>query len=338
VSPYEPLVETTRGGRVESVHVGALVLVDADGATRWSIGDAGLLNFPRSSLKPFQLLSLVEAGGVERFGLTTVDLAVAAASHSGEEIHVQAVQQLLSKIGAAPSDLACGVHEPSDAAAARRLRDRHETPNALHNNCSGKHAGMLALARALGAPLDGYLDLDHPVQRRIRACLVEVLELDENDLTVGIDGCSAPAYAVPLDHMARGFAWLGDASRAPVRWRKPLERVSAAMRLHPELVAGTHGRVDTDVMRHASGAVVAKGGAEGYFCMGHRDGLGLAFKIMDGDAARRARSAVVAGAAERLGWVPAGALADYGPCLPITNWAGRTTGEVRAVLGGDGRG
>ena len=330
--PYEPLVQTTRGGRVESVHVGALVLVDSAGSVRWSIGDPALVNFPRSSLKPFQLLSLVEGGGVERFGLTTVDLAIAAASHSGEDIHVESVQGLLHKIGASSSDLGCGVHDPIDAHAATRLRERDEIPTAIHNNCSGKHAGMLALARLLDAPLDGYLDLEHPAQKRIRACLVDVLGLDPNDLAVGTDGCSAPAYAVPLDRMARGFAFLGDASHAPARWRNALERVSAAMRLHPELVAGTHGRVDTDVMRHASGAVVAKGGAEGYFCMGHRDGLGVAFKIMDGDAAGRARSAVVAAAVERLGWVPAGALNEYGPCIPITNWAGRTTGEVQAVL------
>jgi L-asparaginase II len=330
--PYEPLVQTTRGGRVESVHLGALVLVDAEGRARWSIGDRGLLNFPRSSLKPFQLLSLVEGGGVDRFDLTTIDLAIAAASHSGEDIHVQAVQQLLSKIGASPSDLACGIHEPSDPRAAARLRDRGEAPTAVHNNCSGKHAGMLALARLLDAPLDGYLSLDHPAQKRIRECLIQVLRLDPNELIVGTDGCSAPAYAVPLDHMARGFALLGNPATAPSRWRTALERVSAAMRLHPELVAGTRGRVDTDLMRRASGAVVAKGGAEGYFCMGHRDGLGLAFKIMDGDAARRARSAVVAAAAERLGWVAPGALAEYGPCLPITNWAGRTTGQVQAVL------
>jgi L-asparaginase II len=129
--------------------------------------------------------------------------------------------------------------------------------------------------------------------------------------------------------MAHGFSLLAKPQAAPERWRGALERVSAAMRLHPELVAGTRGRVDTDLMRAARGSVVAKGGAEGYFGMGHRDGLGLAFKVLDGDAARRARSVVVVAAAERLGWVPSGALAEHGPCLAITNWAGRHTGDVR---------
>lgn len=332
MSGWEPLVETTRGGRVESVHVGALVVVDTNAEQRWSIGGPGLLSFPRSSLKPFQLLALVQRGGVDRFGLTTVDLAIAAASHSGESIHVHAVQQLLQKIDVPPDALACGVHEPSDAQSAQQLQQRGEKATALHNNCSGKHTGMLALARLLDAPIEDYINPAHPAQQAIREALVEVLQLDQADLPVGIDGCSAPAYAVRLDKMARGFALLGDPSKAPEKWRDALWRVSSAMRLHPELVAGTKGRVDTDVMRDASGSVVAKGGAEGYFGMGHRDGLGLAFKVLDGDAARRARSCVVAAAAERLNWVPRGSLAEYGPCLPITNWAGRTTGELRAAF------
>ena len=335
---YEPLVETTRGGHVESLHVGALVAVASDGTERWRLGNPSLLSFPRSSLKPFQLLALVDAGGVERFGLDTTDLAIAAASHSGEDVHLQTVRRLLDKIDAPPSALACGAHEPIDAAAAARLAERGEAPTALHNDCSGKHAAMLALARLLRAPLDGYIELNHPVQRVIRAVLVEVLDLDPNDLVVGLDGCSAPAYAVPLARMARGFAWLGQPSAAPPRWRAALERVSAAMRLHPELVGGSHGRVCTELMRAGHGALVAKVGAEGYFGMGHRDGLGVAFKIMDGDAAWRARSVVAVAVAERLGWVAAGGLGEHGPCVAISNWAGRPTGEVRPAAALNTRG
>ncbi len=329
----EVLVETTRGGIVESVHHGALVMVGSDGNAQWSIGDPDLVSFPRSSLKPFQLLALVAQGGVERFGLDQRDLAIGSASHVGQEIHIEAVCRLLDKIGATPEALACGAHAPAELEAAKHVTE----PQAVHNNCSGKHAGMLSLARLLDAPLEGYLDLQHPAQQAIRRTLVEVLQLDGDNLPVGIDGCSAPAYAVPLRKLARGFALLARPEAAPEQWRSPLHQVSAAMRAHPELVAGTHGRVDTDLMRAANGAVVAKGGAEGYFGMGHTSGLGVAFKLLDGDAAQRARKVTVVTAAERLGWVARGALHEHGPCLEIHNWAGKLTGEVRpaaALAGG----
>jgi L-asparaginase II len=326
---WEPLVETTRGGRVESVHLGALAVVDVDGRVHWSIGDAQLVNFPRSSLKPLQLLALVARGGVERFGFTRSELAVMAASHVGEAMHIQAVSNVLAKIGAPPEALMCGAHMPINSAAAAELRTSGQPPTALHNNCSGKHAGMLALARLLHAPLADYIDPEHPAQRAIRATLIEVLELDQSNLTVGVDGCSAPAYAVPLDKMARGFALLGQPSAAPRQFQPALATIAGAMREHPELVAGSSGRIDTELMRMPSSPLVAKGGAEGYFCMGHADGLGFAIKIIDGDPAHRARSVAVAAAAEHLGWAAPGALAEFGPSLPITNWAERTTGEIR---------
>jgi L-asparaginase II len=319
----EPLVETTRGGVVECVHHGALVLVDRQGNIDWSIGDPRLVSFPRSSLKPFQLLALVARGGVQSFGLDDRDLAIGSASHSGQNIHIEAVCRLLAKIDAGVEALACGAHAPLDDKAAAQLETK---PSAVHNNCSGKHAGMLALARLLGAPLQGYLDRDHPAQVTIRETLVDVLALDPENLPVGIDGCSAPAYAVPLDKLARGFALLG---KPDGKWAEALQTISNAMRKHPELVAATRGRVDTDLMRTANGSVVAKGGAEGYFGMGHVDGLGLAFKILDGDAAHRARSATVVAAAQALRWIDQSALAEYGPRTPMRNWAGKVTGEVR---------
>jgi len=331
VSSYEVLVETTRGGIVESMHHGALVAVDADGHDLWSIGDRRLVSFPRSSLKPFQLLALVARRGVERFGLTSRELAIATASHSGEEIHSEAVCSLLAKIGVSPDALACGSHPPMDDASAARLEQRGERPSAVHNNCSGKHAGMLALARLLDAPLENYIDPNHPAQVVIRETLVDVLRLEAGELPVGIDGCSAPAYAVPLDKLARGFALLAAPEWAPQPWQEGLTSIGDAMRAHPELVGGTTERVDTDLMRATRGGLVAKGGAEGYFGIGHTSGLGVAFKILDGDAAHRARSAVAVAAARRMRWLEPGALADYGPRLSITNWAGRDTGLVRAT-------
>jgi L-asparaginase II len=359
VPDWLPLVEATRDGLVESCHVGVLAVADTRGELAWSIGDPGLRTFPRSALKPFQLLTLVARGGVERFGFTSAELAIMAASHSGEPVHIQAVESVLHKIGAGPDQLACGVHAPLAAEAAAALSQAGQTPSAIHNNCSGKHAGMLALARLLDAPLDGYIEPDHPTQCAIRACLVAVLGLPlppgkrhaatglplplgegqgeatglplplgqgqgegATDLHVGIDGCSAPAYAVPLRSMARGFALLAAPDRAPERWRSALATVAGAMRAYPELVGGTSGRTDTDLMR-ANPALVAKGGAEGYFCVGHPDGLGLALKVLDGDPGGRARPIAAVAAARRLGWT------DLPAAKPITNWAGLCTGELR---------
>jgi L-asparaginase II len=320
------LVETTRDGLVESVHHGAVVVTDAQGAVRWSLGEAALRTFPRSSLKPFQVLALVQRGGVERFGFTSAEVAAMTASHSGEPLHVQLVQSVLGKIDAPADVLACGVHPPLHPGSAADLVRAGQPPAALHNNCSGKHAGMLALARLLGAPLEGYIDPDHPAQRAIRECLIDTLRLDAADLPFGLDGCSAPAYAVPLDSMARGYALLASAPGA-------FSTIASAMRAHPEVVGGTTGRADTELMR-ASSSLVAKGGAEGYFCVGHADGLGLALKILDGDPSGRARSAVAIGAAAHLGWLqPADLdqppLAEYAPGHAITNWAGHHTGEIR---------
>ena len=335
-----PLVETTRGGCVESVHYGAIAVVDAQRGVKWSVGHASLMTFPRSSLKPLQLLALVAGGGIERFGLQPDELAVMAGSHGGEPMHVDRVLGILQKIDAPPSALACGVGTPLDSAAAAELMRAGSAATVLHNNCSGKHAGMLALARLLEAPLERYIDPAHPAQIAIRECLMDLLQVDAAELGVGIDGCSAPAYALPLRKMARGFAMLGDPPAASERWRAGLQAIGSAMRRHPELVGGSHGRVDTELMRLGRG-LVAKSGAEGYFCVGRADGSGLALKILDGDPGARARGVATVMAVRRMDWIDdtdlAGRLSAFGPRQPIRNLAGRHTGEVRpaaALLGG----
>lgn len=319
-----PLVEVIRGGIVESLHLGAIAAIDADGSVRWSAGDTGLITFPRSSLKPLQLLALVELGGVERFGFQSDELAVMAGSHGGEVIHIERVQRILEKIEAPPEALMCGVQKPLNAQVA--------SPTALHNNCSGKHAGMLALARLLGAPLEDYINPSHRAQQAIREVLVDLLQVTTDKVVIGMDGCSAPAYALPLHKMARGFALLGCARFAPEWHRAALQLVGDAMRQHPELVAATSGRVDTELMR-ANPRLVAKSGAEGYFAVGHADGVGLTLKVIDGDAGGRARNLAVAMAVRRSGWLEDaafdGALGQFGPRLPIRNLAGRVTGEIR---------
>jgi L-asparaginase II len=327
-----PLVETTRGDRVESVHLGVVSVVDALGRPQWSAGDAALVTFPRSSLKPLQLLALVARGGIEHFGLLPDELAVMAGSHGGEPAHVERVLSILDKIDAPPTALACGAQTPLDPTAAANLAGAGGMPTAVHNNCSGKHAGMLALARLLGASLDNYIAPDHPAQVAIRDCVLEVLGLDETQVSIGIDGCSAPAYALPLHSMARGFALLGNPAHAPQGFASGLRKIGDAMRAFPEIVGASRGRVDTGLMRLGAG-LVAKSGAEGYFCVGHAAGSGLALKILDGDAGGRARNLAIVMAVHRAGWIDdhhlAGPLTAFAPRVAIHNLAGRHTGDVR---------
>lgn len=323
-----PLVEVRRGDTVESVHRGALVVGDARGRVLRTLGDREMACFPRSGLKPFQLLPFLEAGGRERFALSNAELAVMVGSHGGEAVHVAAVTSVLRKVGAAASALGCGAHPPLDPSAAAALGG---APTPLHNNCSGKHAGMLAFAALMGWPLEGYLDAEHPVQIAIARALREVLELADDGLASATDGCSAPTYTVPLRAVATGYARLASPTAAPERWRSALEVVARAMRAHPAMVGGSAGRLDTDLMV-GRGGLVAKVGAEGFFAVGGPDGTALVLKILDGDPTWRAHPVAIMAALVGLGWVDPGEAARlrrYGPVVPVVNWAGKRTGELR---------
>jgi len=272
-------VDVLRGGLVESRHRVHAVVADADGGLVWTAGDAGLVTFVRSAIKMFQALPLVEDGGVERYGLTTEEVAITTASHGGEPFHLDAVRALLRKAGCDEEALACGPHPPMHAASAEALRAGGVTPGRLHNNCSGKHAGMLALAGLHGWPRVQYHLLAHPVQTRVLATLAEWTGVPHDALGCAIDGCGLPTFALPLDAMARGCARL---SAAAARGDDAPARVLGAMTAHPAHVAGTD-RLCTDLMRAAGGRVWAKVGAEGYYCAGVPDlGLGIALKVEDG--------------------------------------------------------
>ena len=322
----EMLVEVTRGGRVESEHRGAIAVVDADGRLIAQVGDVDLVSYLRSSAKPFQVLPLVESGAADRFGFTDVELAVMAGSHSGEPRHVAAVQSILNKIGLGEDALQCGVHAPFNADSARALRAAGREPTSVHNNCSGKHAGMLAQAVDRGLSTHDYLDPRHPVQATIRQRLADLGEISIDEVGVGVDGCSAPCFAMPLRAAALAFARLTGARD------DSLSRVARVMMAHPEMVAG-EGRLDSDLMRAAPGRVVSKGGAEGYHGMGviQPDGsaLGIAIKIADGDG-RRGGHPVVIEVLRQLGVLDDEALMKLKSyhTWPITNHRGLEVGEV----------
>ena len=324
----ETLVEVTRGGRVESEHRGAIAVVDATGKLMVHVGDVQLISYLRSSAKPFQLLPLIESGAADRLGFTDAELAIIAGSHSGEPRHVAAVQSILNKVGLPDSALQCGIHAPFDLDAAKALRAAGSEPTVLHNNCSGKHAGMLAQAIDRGLSTTDYLDPQHPVQITIRQRLAALAELPIDQINVGVDGCSAPCFAMPLHASALAFAKLADAKSGA------LQRVARVMMTYPEMVAG-EGRLDTDLMRVVPQRVVSKGGAEGYHGLGviRSDGsaFGIAIKIGDGDG-KRGGHPVVIEVLRQLGVLDEAALTALQSyrAWPITNHRGLEVGEVQA--------
>jgi len=326
------LVEVMRGGRVESEHCGAIAVVDAAGQLIAHVGDVRLVSYLRSSAKPFQLLPLIESGAADRFGFTDAELAIIAGSHSGEPRHVAAVQSILNKIGLSEDALQCGVHVPFNPDSAKALRAAGREPTVLYNNCSGKHAGMLAQAIDRGLSTADYLDPQHPVQVAIRQRLAELAELPIDQISVGVDGCTAPCFAMPLHASALAFAKLAEAGSKVQE--AGLGRVAQVMMAYPEMVAG-EGRLDTDLMRAAPQRVVSKGGAEGYHGLGviRSDGaaLGIAIKIGDGDG-KRGGHPVVIETLRQLGVLDEAALAalkDY-HTWKITNHRGLEVGDVRA--------
>lgn len=277
------LAEVVRGNWVENRHRGAFVVIDAAGKVIASAGDIERAIFPRSAIKSMQALAMVTSGAIDKFHLKDEELALACASHQGEDFHVSGVTSFLGHIGLAPSDLECGAHAPSFAPAREKLRERGEQPTALHNNCSGKHSGMLAVAEALGVPTAHYVDRDHPVQRAVRESIELVVGEPLSVDRCGTDGCSIPTWAAPLRAFARGFAKMATGEGLPANIGAAAHRIFDAATAHPELVGGTK-TLDTDLMRAFGGRLFQKGGAEGVQCGAVRNkGWGYALKVDDGN-------------------------------------------------------
>jgi L-asparaginase II len=279
------LAELVRGNWVENRHRGAFVVVDAAGAIIAAAGDIDRPIFPRSAVKSMQALAMVTSGAIDKFQLTDRELALACASHQGEEFHVAGVTSFLGHIGLGIGDLECGAHAPTYLPAREKLRASGQQPSAVHNNCSGKHSGMLAVAEALGVPTAHYVDRDHPVQRAVRAGIELIVGEPLSEGRCGTDGCSIPTWAAPLRAFAQGFARMATGQGLPADIASAATRIFDAATAHPDLVAGT-GHLDTEVMRAFGGRLFQKGGAEGVQCGALRDkGWGYALKVDDGNMA-----------------------------------------------------
>jgi L-asparaginase II len=324
------MVEVTRGGAVESRHFGSAVIADAAGP-RWSIGEPDAWVFPRSALKPIQALPLVESGAVDRFQVTDAELAVACGSHNGEPVHVTVVSQWLQRLGLGLEVLACGTHWPLLEEAARDLGRHDEAPNALHNNCSGKHVGFLATALHLRESLSGYTSLEHPVQQRWLNAVAELAEVDLNAGARGIDGCSIPSQSLPLSRLAVAYARFSDPAWLSGARRRATERIATALRAEPYLIAGK-ARACTRIVSATGGRVLVKMGAEGVFAGWIPElRVGFALKISDG-AARAAEVALIAIIRRALGTSHplAGELSALQQ-LELKSCLGAKVGEVRAA-------
>jgi L-asparaginase II len=334
----EPLVEVRRGAITESRHRGHISAVRPDGSIVYYIGAPETVTFLRSSAKPFQAVPLLVSGAADRFGFTDQEIALACASHNGEPIHTDIAASMLKKIGLGPEALKCGVHEPYSPKAAADLRAKGESPNVLHNNCSGKHAGMLAVAKHLGGPIETYDLPENPVQLAIGRVVSQFSGIALEDLAVGIDGCGVPVFGITVKAMALAFARLVSPPEGfDERTRNASARIVKVMTAYPELIGGTSDRLDTEIMRAAPGKVVSKVGAEGVYtagilpCSEWPHGLGLALKIEDGDD-HRARPTVVIEALRQLGVLhdeSLAAVARYA-FFPVKNRRGDVVGEIRA--------
>lgn len=319
------LAKVWRGELVESVHRGDWVVVDATGNIVASSGDPDKLTYFRSAAKPIQALTVAYPEIISYYQFNKAELAVMCASHSGEDVHVATVEAILHKVGLDYNSLRCGVHLPQDSEAKKQLLQSGKEPNQLHNNCSGKHAGMLALCRFFGWPMDSYPNLSHPLQQQILTVVSELSEVERDKIILGIDGCGVPVYGISIYNMALAWAKLVDPRYLTARLKIAADNVTEAMRSHPFIVAGTN-RICTDLMNaFADYKLVAKSGAEAVYCLGLPDnGWGLALKIEDGNS--RAIPAVVLAILTRLGYSDKGQLASK--YSVIRNHHGQVVGKI----------
>lgn len=331
-----PLVATTRGypdigNTIENVHLGSVAVVDLQGRLLWAAGDPDYPTFTRSALKPFQALPFILADGPARFGLSQDEVALLCASHSGEDKHLAGVGAILDKIGLDPGHLECGCAVPLhyEFTGTKPPPDAEFTP--LHHNCSGKHSGFLAWCRLHGAPTAGYVERAHPLQQAIRDTLADAVGLPAQRMQTGLDGCSAPNYALPLSRLAHLYARLGQGARDP-QLGGAMGILCDAMTARPDMVSGEE-RTDLHWMTAGGGDWVAKIGADAVQAIGIRSaGIGIAIKIADGNS--RALHPAVYAVLDQLGLLDDArrAVLERYRQPPIKNARGMLAGDIRPIF------
>ena len=349
MATHEPILEITRGRVVESTHFGSIAVIDSTGKLLHSYGDPHSVAFLRSSAKPFQALPFIERGGVEHFNLTQSELALACASHETAQMHLDAVKAMQAKVGIRESDLQCGPHLPGDASNLKMVIQQGISPTPNFNNCSGKHTAMLAHAKMRGLPLENYLDFEHPIQKDILKTFSEMCGIEIEKIELGIDGCSAPNFAVPLRNAALGMACMCDPHTLSETRAIACKKITSAMAAHSEMVSN-YGEFDCELMKVGAGRIITKRGAEGFQIVGlmpgvyGENGVGIAFKVTDGDksamndnleTSTRVRPSVTLEILRQLKVLNEAqlqSLAKFGPEKTLKNYAGLITGASRPVF------
>lgn len=328
--PFVPMAEIRRGGITESLHHGIAVVADAEGRVLQAWGDPAFVTFPRSSLKPFQAIPLVESGAADAAGLTEEHLALACASHGAEDFQVALVRDWLERLGLAESALVCGPDMPRAQADQARVWRSGGDRSRIFHNCSGKHCGFLTLARHIGAPVAGYDDPAHPAQRLYLEAFSELIGEDAAKLPRGVDGCGLPALALPMRTMAAAAARWAAAKVATESRRTAIRRLQSAIRAYPDHLSGRDSATGR-IVRATQGRVLLKSGAEGYVVgFVPEQGLGIAVKLADGAA--RAKMGVFAALLGRLGLTDAAEALAESVEGGIRDSNGRPVGEIRATL------
>lgn len=324
------IAEVTRGGVVESRHFGSIAVADPDGQVIFSLGNPEHYTFMRSASKPLQAIPLCESGALDAFEISDEELAVIVASHNAERVHLKAVGSILKKAGFNASHLECGPQKPLGRKAAFELALSGRRARPIHNNCSGKHAGMLLLARHLGLDPRGYVDLHHPVQSIVMKAVSSMTSYPIDRLGIGIDGCGVPVYALPLRNMALAYARMARPGGLRSTRVRAVSRIRRAILENPYMVAGDE-RLCTDLMEMTGGRFVGKYGAEGIYCLASMErGFGLALKVDDGSS--RAMGPVLVHVLTKMG-----ALEQSDPfveryrVLPVKNTLGDAIGEIRSA-------
>jgi len=328
-SSFVPLIETTRGGTPESLHFGAVAVTDLQGRVLAQAGDAHHTVFTRSTLKALQALPFMQSGGARHFSLEPAQLAMLCASHSGEPMHVAQVDTILAKAGLGTRQLQCGCHVPYYV--EQGVGPAPEHIDERHHNCSGKHSGFLAYCVQHGLPLANYLAPAHPLQQAIRRDVARAAGLAPEQLKAGVDGCSAPNFAMPLAHLARAYARLASGA-ADTEFGESFAALSAAMTAHPELVSGT-GRNDLAFMRAGRGDWVTKVGADGVQAFASKS-RGQAFALKISDGSKVALHAATVAVLDQLGWMDARQREELRPwrAEAIANGRGTQVGDRKPVF------
>ena len=328
-----PLIETTRGAITETIHRGAIAVVDTKGNLKHAAGNPKLVTFMRSAAKPFQLLPTLESPAIEDFNLKLSEISIMCASHSGEDYHLESVRQILKKTGFTEEALQCGPHFPGHTPTQHNMIRNYQQPTAIHSNCSGKHTGMLIGCKLKGFPIERYLDLSHPIQQEILHTLEKVSGTPSNNIETAIDGCGVPTFALPIEKIALLFSRLAD----PVLITNPnrqkgLKNIRNAMISHPHNMSGS-GRFCAALMKIFPNQIVLKSVAAGVYGIGlPNQGLGIGLKIENGLG--EPRYATVLTVLKKLNILPPDGLDQlwHQFCPPVRNHRQQTVGNIHPVF------